>query len=422
MAIRGTVAQRKSKRLAAISLSRLEPGLYADGGCLYLRVSSQGTRSWIFRYRIGDASTPPRDHGLGPYPDVSLEKARAAAARLREGLREGVDPIAAKRSRLALAAEEKAKAITFDGATKAYIEAHEAAWKNAKHAKQWRATLAAYASKEIGSLPVAAIDTQMVLKVIEPLWAEKTETASRLRGRIEAILAWATVRGMRRGDNPARWRGHLDHLLPERRKVAKVEHHAALPYYEIAAFMKALHSQKGEAARGLEFLILTAARTSEVIGAGWEEIDIAAGLWTVPAGRIKAGREHRVPLSPAAIAILRRIPENERRGPLFRGGNKRKPGLSSNAFLALLKRMKRDDLTAHGFRSTFRDWAAERTSYPREVAEMSLAHAIGDKVEAAYRRGDLFEKRRRLMADWAKFIATTAPAGKVVAISSRKRG
>ena len=299
----------------------------------------------------------------------------------------------------------------------AYIAAHEASWRNAKHRQQWRNTLDTYADPILGKLPVAQVEVGDVMRVLEPLWREKTETASRLRGRIESVLDYATARGWRSGENPARWRGHLDNLLPARSKVAKVEHHAALPWREIGAFMAALAEEEGVSALALRFAILTAARTGEVIGARWSEIDMQAAVWTVPADRMKAAREHRVPLSDAALDVLREVAklrtEPEADGFVFPGGKAGKP-LSSMALLMLLRRMERGDLTAHGFRSTFRDWCAEATNYPREVAEAALAHTLRDKTEAAYQRGDLMEKRRRLMAEWATFCARPAPAGEVV--------
>jgi integrase len=292
--------------------------------------------------------------------------------------------------------------MTFDQCAAAYFKAHRAGWRNAKHAAQWSSTIKTYAEPVIGALPVQGIDTTLVIKIIEPLWSKKSETASRLRGRIEAVLDWATVRGYRQGDNPARWRGHLDKLLPARTKVSKVKHHAALPYRELPKFMAALRGQDGMSARALEFLILTAARTGEVIGA--LPAEIKDRVWTVPAGRMKGSREHRVPLAAPALAVAEK--HNQRNGAfLFPGAKDDKP-LSNMAMLALLERMGRSDLTAHGFRSTFRDWAAECTNYPNEVVEMALAHTINSKVEAAYRRGDLFEKRKSLMSEWAEFCAS----------------
>ncbi|HWB47530.1 MAG TPA: integrase arm-type DNA-binding domain-containing protein [Stellaceae bacterium] len=370
--------------------------LKADGGGLYFRVTPTGGRSWVFRYAIGDKR---RDMGLGPYPDVGLSEARDKAAELRRQKRDGIDPLAAKAGRRAAAA----KAMTFKQCAEAYIEAHKAGWRNAKHGAQWTATLETYAYPTFGKLPVADIDTALVMTVLRPIWTAKPETASRVRGRIESIIGWATVSGYRQGDNPARWRGHLDALLPQKTKVRAVEHHAALPYAEIGKFMAGLRAQEGAAAKALEFAILTAARTGEVIGATWQEIDWEGRTWTIPPERMKAHREHRVPLSTAALAILKALPKG---GP----GDRVFP-LSNMALLMTLRRMERGDLTAHGFRSTFRDWAAERTAFPSEVAEMALAHVVGDKVEAAYRRGDLFEKRRQLAEAWSRFCAQPAAGG-----------
>ncbi|WP_330892888.1 tyrosine-type recombinase/integrase [Ferrovibrio sp.] len=414
------MAKRKEKRLAAVDVPRKKPGLHADGWGLYLRVTEGGTRSWIFRYRI-DGRMTPRDMGLGRWPDVTLQDAREKARQLRLAKREGIDPIEAARAAKAARMAERAKAVTFEEAAGRYVSAHAAGWRSAKHAAQWDSTLRLYAFPKFGKVPVRAVDTAMVLNAVEPLWATKTETASRLRGRIESVLDWATARGLRTGDNPARWRGLLENLLPAKPRVRRVQHHAALPYAEIGEFVAELRRQPGEAARALEFTILTAARTGETIGATWGEIDLKAGVWIVPADRIKASREHRVPLAPRAIELLRQTPEAARNGYLFVGRNKDAP-LSNMAMLKLLERMGRDDLTVHGFRSTFRDWAAERTTYPREVAEQALAHAIPDKVEAAYRRSDLFDRRRQMMTEWARYIDTPqAKGGKVIKIGARQR-
>jgi len=427
---------RQRDRLTALKVSKLKAsGFYADGGGLYLQVKAAGGRSWVFRYRIGGRKTP-RDMGLGSAADVSLADAREKADAYRDALRAGIDPIDARKRADAAAALDAAKAISFQDCATAFIASQKDGWRNSKHAGQWTATLEAYAFPTMGKLPVADIGIEHVLKVLEQpcadlpgkptLWKGKTETASRVRGRIEAILDWAKVRKYRTGENPARWRGNLQHSLPKRTKVQKVKHHAALPYGEIGAFVQTLRAKEGTAARALEFLILTTARTSEVTGARWREIDMDAALWTVPADRIKGGKLHRVPLSPSAVEVLKAQLKTQGKADadafVFPGGKAKKP-LSENAMLALLARMKRDDLTAHGFRSSFRDWAAEQTNYPREAAEMALAHVISDKVEAAYRRGDLFEKRRRLMEDWGKFCATVAKAGSVVPINraARKR-
>ena len=351
--------------------------------------------------------------GLGGYPDVTLAGAREAARNARFLIKSGKDPIAeAKASANALRAS-LAKDVTFEQAAQSYIAAHESGWRNAKHAQQWRNTLASYAYPKIGGLMVRDVELAHILVVLEPIWTDKTETATRLRGRIEQVLDWATARGYRDGLNPARWRGHLDKLLVRPSKVAGVEHHAALPFTEIGDFMQRLGDAKGTGARALEFAILTAARSGEVRGATWAEIDLKTAVWMVPGNRMKMGREHRVPLSPPVIALLNALPRMVGTDLLFpapRGG-----ALSDMTLSAVVRRMK-VAAVPHGFRSTFRDWASERTNYPRDVAEMALAHAIGDKVEAAYRRGDLFEKRRRLMADWATFCSRTQPRDGVVSI------
>jgi integrase len=358
--------------------------------------------------------------GLGPTHTISLAEARDKAAECRKLRLRGVDPIAARRAERGNAQLEAARAMTFRQCAEAYIEAHRPSWKNAKHAAQWPSTLETYVYPVFGELPVQAVDVALIMRVLEPIWKTKTETASRLRGRVESILDWAAARGFRRGDNPARWRGHLGHLLPQRAKVQKVKHHAALPYREIGTFMAALREQECTSALALEFLILTAARTGEVIGATWEEIDLNAGTWTIPAARMKAGKEHRVPLSEPALAILRRL-EMAKQGKLvFPGGKPGKP-LSSRAMLILLDRMGRSDLTVHGFRSTFRDWAGESTSFPRELAEQALAHSLTDKVEAAYRRGNLFDKRCRMLNAWAAFCEVRKFGQTVTPINVRQQ-
>jgi len=408
------ILARQEKRLSALAVTKVvKPGMYADGLGLYLRVGPTGAKSWVFRYRVGNGR---RDMGLGPLHTVTLADARVKAAECRRQRLDNSDPLQVRDAALLAAKLEDAKAMTFQNCAEAYISAHASGWRNAKHADQWRNTLASYAYPVFVDFPVQAIDTALIMKVLEPIWATKTETASRLRGRIECVLDWATVREFRRGENPARWRGHLENLLPKRQKVQKVEHHSALPYSEIGDFMTTLRTQEGAAARAFEFLILTATRTSETIGATWGEVDFDAKVWTIPASRIKAGKEHRVPLSPAALSILERMKNSGSGNHIFPGGQAN-TGLSNMAMLKLLERIGRSDLTVHGFRSTFRDWVSERTSFPREVAEMALAHAISDKVEAAYRRGDLFEKRRKLMEAWYAYC-NTAPiqSDKAVAI------
>jgi integrase len=385
--------------------------MYPDGGGLYLRVTEDGNKNWVYRFMLNGR---PRWMGLGPLALYGLQEARQKAVDARRLRHEGIDPIETRRAVRARERLDAAKAMTFSQCAEAYLTAHRAGWRNAKHAGQWEATLATYAEPIMGALPVQAIDTALVMKALEPVWREKPETASRLRGRIEAILNWARVRGYRDGENPARWRGHLDHLLPARSKVRKVEHHAALPYAALPGFLVSLREQEGIAARALEFAILTAARTGEVLGARLDEIDTAAKVWTIPADRMKAHKEHRIPLSVRAFEILEDVKQADGEHLYFFPGAKLGKPLSNMAFLMLLRRMKRADLTAHGFRSSFRDWAAERTGFPGEVAEMALAHSISGKVEAAYRRGDLFEKRRKLMEAWAQFCAAPAADAKVV--------
>lgn len=386
--------------LTVKQLPKLEPGRHGDGLGLYLRVASKTNRSWVFRY---ERDGRERWLGLGPLHTVDLAKARDDARNARLMLRDGIDPIERRKEEKAARRLAAAKMLTFEQAATAYHRQHEKKWKNAKHRAQFISTLKEYAYPVIGKLPVGAVDTGLVLKCIEPIWQEKTETASRVRGRIESVLDWCTVRGYRSGDNPARWKGHLAEVLPARSSIAKAEHHAALDYRQLPAFMAELRQRDGIAARALEFTILTAARTGEVIGAQLGELD--GSTWTVPADRIKGGKEHRVPLSDAAAAILESLPTERGNDHLFIGPAKGR-GLSNMAMASVLKRMNREEITVHGFRSTFRDWAAEQTHTPNHVVEMALAHVVGDKVEAAYRRGDLFEKRTELMTAWARFCTS----------------
>jgi integrase len=403
---------RNINRLSAKVVTNLKsPGYLSDGGGLYLQVSPSGSKSWIFRYTL---KAKPREMGLGPLATIDLAQARKRAASCRVLLVDGIDPIEARRAHSAQQALRDARTVSFEKCAEGYIAAHGGKWKNPKHAGQWKATLETYCYPVIGALPVQNVDTGLIVKVLQPIWTTKPETASRLRGRIQSVLDWATVSGYRTGDNPARWRGHLDKLLAGIPKESRVKHHAALAYADIGAFMKDLRTQDGTAARALEFLILCAARTGEVINALPAEFELNKALWVIPAVRMKAGKEHRVPLAPRAVEIVR---EQLKLGEtyVFPGLKAGKP-LSNMAMLALLKRMGRDTITTHGFRSAFRDWGAEQTAYPSEVLEMALAHTVGDKVEAAYRRGDLFEKRRRLAADWAKHCTTRARAEKVTPI------
>ncbi|RZI79906.1 MAG: DUF4102 domain-containing protein [Rubrivivax sp.] len=407
---------KKAKELAAIEVSRLlEPGLHAVGGVagLTLQVQSTGARSWVLRFSVGGKR---REMGLGGYPDVTLADAKRRAREEREKADNGVDPIEERKVASSRLRAESAKAFTFKQSAQAYIEAHEPSWRNAKHAEQWRNTLAS-TYPVLGDLHVRDVALPHILAVLQPIWKTKTETATRLRGRIESVLDWATARGYREGLNPARWKGHLDHLLPAPSKIMKAGHLPALPVDSMGKFMQDLRAQAGMGARALEFVILTAARSGEARGATWSEIDMDKAVWTVPGERMKAGKEHRVPLQDAALSLLRSLPRMAGTQLVFpapRGGP-----LSDMALVAVTRRME-VPAVPHGFRSTFRDWAAERTNYPREVAEMALAHVIANKVEAAYRRGDLFDKRRRMMDDWATFCSTVEKKGANVTPINKK--
>lgn len=408
---------RKAEELGALAIKGLtSPGLHFVGGVagLALQVLPSGGRSWMLRIMVGGKR---RDMGLGGYPDVTLAGAREKARVARAEVWQGIDPIEQRRGARSALRATTAAALTFEQCAGRYIAAHESGWRNAKHAQQWRNTLEQHAYTAMGSLLVRDVALPHVLAALEPIWRTRTETASRLRGRIESVLDWATARGYRDGLNPARWRGHLDKLLPAPGKVAKIEHHAALPLAQVGEFMQLLRAAQGMGARALEFVILTAARSGEARGATWAEIDLADPVWTVPAARMKAGKEHRVPLSDAALALLASLPKMAGTDLVFpapRGGQ-----LSDMTLAAVLRRL---DVPAvpHGFRSTFRDWCAERTNYPRDVAEMALAHTIGDKVEAAYRRGDLFEKRRLMMDEWATFLARPQGMAKVLDMRSKR--
>jgi integrase len=407
---------RRAKGLTAALVDKgTKPGRFGDGDGLYLLVRSRTAKFWLFRYtRRGKA----REMGLGTAKGrsaVSLSQARVKARALQAMVREGRDPLAERKAEKTKAETDatKAAAMTFADVADMYIAAHEASWRNPKHRQQWHNTLRDYALPAIGDLAVGSVDTGAVVKIIEPLWREKTETASRVRGRIESILDYAKARGWREGENPARWRGHLDQMLPKRSKVQRVAHHAALPWRKIGAFMQRLRQNSEINARCLEFLILTACRSGEVRGARWDEIDLEHAVWTIPEQRIKAGREHRVPLSEPALAVLREMTQFGTDGFVF-PGFKEASVLSDVALTNAMDAAGGNAATVHGMRSTFRDWCAEATNYPRELAEAALAHALRDKVEAAYQRGDLLEKRRRLMVDWAAFCAKPTIAGDVV--------
>jgi len=416
---------KQAKVLGPLAVKNLtRQGLHFVGEVpgLALQVLQSGVKTWILRVKIGGRR---RDMGLGGYPEVSLADARTLARQARQKVREGIDPIEERRAARAALMASAAKVLTFKEAAEALIAIKQAEWKNPKHRDQWKATLGRYAYPAIGKLSVADLELSHILNVLQPIWTEIPETASRLRGRIETVLDWATVSGYRTGLNPARWRGHLDKKLarPAKLKARRNErigsdgHHAAMAIDDTAPFTARLRGIDGMGARALEFAILTAARSGEVRGAAWDEIDLEAGIWIIPGNRMKAGKEHRIPLSKPAIRLLKELPRMAGTHLVFpapRGGQ-----LSDMALGAVLRRMK-VRATAHGFRSTFRDWAGERTAYPGEMAEMALAHAIGSKVEAAYRRGDMFERRRKMMEDWALFLRESPKAGEIVPLQGRR--
>jgi integrase len=410
-------------KLSAIKIAHLvrakKPGRHGDGGGLYLQLSRYGgTPSWVFRYRVAGKL---REMGLGSLATWSLAEARERARKLRQLRGEGRDPLDERRAGQLQARLEAARGMTFKECAEAYIAAHQAGWKNVKHREQWPSSLETYVYPALGGLPVQAVDVALLMKVLAPIWLQVPETASRVRGRIESVLDWATASGYRQGDNPARWRGHLENLLPRTSRVRRVEHHAALPYAELPAFMEVLRQRETVSARALEFLILTAARTGEVIGATWSEIDLEGRLWTIPGERMKAGREHRVPLSDRALAILkemRRVREGSFVFPGVRAGR----GLGADALAAVLRGIA-PETTVHGFRSSFCDWISEQTAFPSEVREMALAHTVGDKVAQAYRRGDMVDKRRQLAEAWSRHCGSSSPApagDRVVPIRGRR--
>jgi integrase len=394
----------------------LAPGKYGDGDGLWLVVGPTGAKSWVFRFKIEGRE---RSMGLGPYPTVPLAKARTEAQRHTATRAAGKDPLRQRELERHEARVEAARAKTFEEAAQEFVAAREGRWKNAKHREQWFHTLATYVYPLIGAQPVSTIDKEYVLEVLnQPVsaviaadgrevypggafWDARPDTAGRVRGRIEAVLDWARFKDYRRGDNPARWRGNLDFAL---KKDHKATHHPALPFDDVAPFMCDLRARPGLGALALEFLVLTVTRTNEVLGAKWAEFDELCTVWTIPAERMKAGKEHRVPLSPAACAVLARAKELKRGEFVFPAASAKRP-MSNMALLALLRRMQRTTITVHGFRSTFRDWAADCTTFPSEVAEMALAHTVDDEVVAAYKRTDLFGKRRALMEAWASWCA-----------------
>jgi integrase len=385
-------------RLHKLNVSKVgslkEPGLYSDGGCLHLRVAPGGSKQWVFRYSLGHRT---RDYGVGPYPTLSLAEARDRAHALRKLLLDKIDPIEHRRQQRATAQVGATKHITFDAAAKAYIAEHERSWRSVRTHSEWVNTLAAYASPVFGKLPVSAIDTSLIVRALKPLWIERQTVGQRLRGRIESILDWATAMGYRVGDNPARLNGHLAHLLPQ--QTHRVEHHSAMPYSDVPGLMRELSTLTAVAAPALQFVILTAARAGEVVGMTWDEVDLDKREWTVPANRMKAHRPHQVPLSDAAMALLERQAA-VRHSPFVFPGRVGRLSVS-----ALLDVVQPRGVTVHGFRSSFRDWCAERTSAPREICEMALAHNVGSAVERAYQRSKLFEKRAELMEGWGRYCS-----------------
>jgi integrase len=397
--------QQKYPMAAAIAALK-KPGRYAVGDGAYLQISKWHTRSWIFRYeRYGKA----HNMGLGPYPLVSLSEARAKARTAKRLLIDGVDPLDVKRKARNEALLQMARTKTFKECAEQYIETHDTDWSNAKSRAAWISTFKNYVYPKIGALPVGEIDTAVVLDILEPLWSRAPTVASRVRGRIESVIGWAGARGYRSSENPARWKGHLEHILPSPTKIT--EHLPSLPYQQIGSFMSELRATPGAAARALEFGILTACRTAEVRGALWQEIE--GDVWVIPAKRMKAGKEHKVPLSDRALAVLAQLPrENAIVFPSARAGK----GLGNHALLRVLKRLGHDGITTHGFRATFRTWAAERTGFEREVAEMALAHAIPSVVERSYKRTTLFDRRRLMMQMWSDFCAGRDVDGEVIPI------
>jgi len=396
---------RVRHRLSDIAVrAKKRPGYVADGGNLYLRVAPGGSKQWMFRFALRGRT---RDAGLGPYPTISLVQARQEAERLRRLVAAGIDPIEARNKEREAARVAATRAVTFEACAREFIASHERGWRGHRTAKLWRAALAAHVYPVFGHEPVGAVDTALVLRSLQPIWAETPVMAGRVRSMIEAVLDSAKARGLRDGQNPAQWRGHLDHLLPSRKKVRREQHHPALAFAEIPAFMADLRATDDDlSALLLEFLILTASRSGEARGARWDEIDFKQAMWVIPPERMKGGREHKVPLSQRAVVILKQMGEMRVSEFVFPGQSKNRP-ISNFGMRRLLCKL-RPGVTVHGFRSTFRDWAAETTNFPNHVVEMALAHAVSDTVEAAYRRGDLFEKHRRLMEVWANYCGRTS--------------
>jgi len=408
---------KKAPELTPLEVRRLTtPGLHAVGGVdgLHIQVKESGARSWILRIKVGDRRP---DIGLGGFPDVTLEKARQRAREAKDQIRQGIDPIAARRAAKDALKAEQAKALTFDQAARLCHQSKAAEFRNAKHRSDWINSITTHVSPTLGSSPVASIDLPQIVAVLTPIWTTKTETATRVRQRIEAVLAWATVNQYREGPNPAAWTGNLEHALPRPAKVRKVEHHAAIGWQDVGTFMGELRKRQGMSARALEFAILTAARSGEVRLATWDEIDLRGRLWTIPAERMKASKAHKVPLSDAATALLRALPRMEGSPHVFpaaRGGP-----LSDMSLSSVTRRMG-VPAVPHGFRSSFKDWARSSGRYPDEVSELALAHVNSDATRAAYARDELLPMRTRLMTDWARYCAMPArKAGKVIPMRAR---
>jgi integrase len=405
---------RQQQRLSALQVTKLtKKGLYGDGGGLTLQITATGAKSWLFRYMVAGK---PFGMGLGPTHTVSLAEARQKALEARKLLIDGINPLAAKKQTQIAAALADAKMMSFDQCAEAYILAHKAAWKNAKHCDQWTNTLNTYASPVFGNLPVGEIDTGLVVRCLSPIWDTKAETASRLRGRIESVLGWATTSGYRTGENPARWKGHLENLLANTSRIGRIKHHPSLPWQQVGAFMSAIRAREGMAARAIECAILTGGRSGEVRGAKWSEFDLQNKTWTIPAERMKPGCEHQVPLSDAVLALLDSLPMDSD----FVFAGTKGQALTDMALTSVIRRMNGTDkpiwidtagrvITVHGFRSTFRMWAADTTNYPREVAEHALSHQLPDAVERAYQRGSQFAKRTALMTEWAVYCSKVPP-------------
>jgi len=406
-------------KLSAIGVKKnTRKGKYSDGvNNLYLEIKASGSKSWIFRYTIYGKR---KEMGLGAFPAIELKEAREVAAGLYKAIKADPthDPIIERKKAVAKAKlEQQENQVTFKWCAEQFIESKAPEWNNKKSPQQWTNTLTTYAYPFIGDYPVKEINTELIMRVLKPIWTTKTETATRIRGRIENILSWAAVQGYRANDNPALWKGHLENLLPKPNKVKKVKPHKALPYKEINTFISELRSHKTMSAFALEVLILTATRTSEVTGALWQEIDFDAGVWAIPADRMKADKEHSIPLSSRALEIIQQLYEVRTSEYIFQGGRVGK-GLSNAAMDKLLQVSMKYDVTVHGFRSTFRDWTAEETTYPNELCEMAMAHTIKNQAEAAYRRGDMLKKRMQLMEDWQKYIEQEPVTAKVISIKT----